>query len=450
MTPVLSKVSLPSAEARPVESSERLALLDTLRGFALCGVFISNVMVWFSGRVFLPREQVLTAMNDASLVDTVAWQAFSLLVGGKFITLFSFLFGLGFAVQMDRAEARGTSITPVYVRRLGVMLVMGLAHLFLIWYGDILSTYAVLGFGLLLFRGRSNRTLLISALLFALGGSVVSVVILKLPQLLADTPEASAAIVKAANENSAAIKARTLTAFTHGSWLDATKATSFFFFRDYLPLLLAITLSTFGRFLLGLLAGKHRIFHDVPQHLWLFRRLLGWGLVAGVIGSGSGLVLQQLMVKQVFTPETLPTWVSFAMAPLRNLGDLGFAAVYVSGITLLFQRATWQRALGLLAPVGRMALTNYLSQSIISVLFFYGYGLGFITKLGPAACVAYCLAVFCVQGVWSHLWLSRFRFGPAEWVWRSLTYGKAQPMRRDDASGQRTPASGVDRVSGPS
>ncbi|RYZ44676.1 MAG: DUF418 domain-containing protein, partial [Myxococcaceae bacterium] len=192
------------------------------------------------------------------------------------------------------------------------------------------------------------------------------------------------------------------------------------------------------------------IFHDVPQHLRLFRRLLGWGLVAGVIGSGSGLVLQQLMVKQVFTPETLPTWVSFAMAPLRNLGDLGFAAVYVSGITLLFQRATWQRALGLLAPVGRMALTNYLSQAVISVLFFYGYGLGFITKLGPAACVAYCLAVFCVQVAWSHLWLSRFRFGPAEWVWRSLTYGKAQPMRRDDASGQRTPASGVDRVSGPS
>ncbi|MCY1044984.1 DUF418 domain-containing protein [Corallococcus sp. bb12-1] len=441
MTPAPSEVSPPSAEARPVESSERLALLDTLRGFALCGVFISNVMVWFSGRVFLPREQVLTAMNSASLADTVTWQAFSMLVGGKFITLFSFLFGLGFAVQMGRAEARGASITPLYVRRLGVMLVMGLAHLFLIWYGDILSTYAVLGFGLLLFRGRSNRTLLISALLFALGWSVVGVVILKLPQLLADTPEAGAAIVKAANENSAAIKARTLTAFTHGSWLDATKAASSFFFRDYLPLLLVITLPTFGRFLLGLLAGKRRIFHDVPQHLRLFRRLLGWGLVAGVIGSGSGLVLQQLMLKQVFTPETLPTWVSFAVAPLRNLGELGFAAVYVSGITLLFQRATWQRALGLLAPVGRMALTNYLSQSIISVLFFYGYGLGFITKLGPAACVAYCLVVFCVQGVWSHLWLSRFRFGPAEWVWRSLTYGKAQPMRRDDASGQRTPAS---------
>ncbi|WP_338277565.1 DUF418 domain-containing protein [Corallococcus caeni] len=440
MTPVPSAVSPPSAEARPVDSSERLALLDTLRGFALCGVFISNVMVWFSGRIFLPREQVLTALNNAPLVDTVAWQVFSTLVAGKFITLFSFFFGLGFAVQMGRAEARGASITPLYVRRLGVMLVMGLSHLFLIWYGDILSTYAVLGFGLFLFRRRSDRTLLISALLFALGWSVISVVILKLPQLLADTPEAGAALLKAANEKSAAIKAQTLAAFTTGSWLDAVKATGSFFFRDYFPLLLSILLPVFGRFLLGLLAGRRRIFHDVPQHLGLFRRLLGWGLVAGVFGSGSGLVLQQLMLKKVFTPETLPTWVPFAMAPLRNLGELGFAAVYVSGVTLLFQRAPWQRALGLLAPVGRMALTNYLSQSIISVLFFYGYGLGFITKLGPAACVAYCLTVFSVQVVWSHLWLSRFRFGPAEWVWRSLTYGKAQPMRRDDASGQRMTA----------
>ncbi|RKG68328.1 DUF418 domain-containing protein [Corallococcus sp. CA054B] len=440
MPPAPSEVLPPSAVARPVDASERLALLDALRGFALCGVFISNVMVWFSGRAFLPREQTLAALNNASLADTIAWQAYVFLVAGKFITLFSFLFGLGFAVQMGRAEARGTSITPLYVRRLGVMLVMGLSHLFLIWYGDILSTYAVLGFGLLLFRGRSERTLLLCALLFALGWSVVGVAILKLPQLMADTPEAGAAIVKAANEKSAAIKAQTLAAYTHGSWLDTTQATFHFFFRDYFPLLLTITLSTFGRFLLGLLAGRRRIFHDAPQHLGLFRRILGWGLVAGVIGSGSGLVLQQLMLRQVFTPETLPTWVSFAMAPLRNLGELGFAAVYVSGITLLFQRATWQRALGLLAPVGRMALTNYLSQSIISVLFFYGFGLGFITKLGPSACVAYCLAIFCVQVVWSHLWLARFRFGPAEWVWRSLTYGKAQPMRRDDAESQRTTA----------
>jgi uncharacterized protein len=437
MTPAPSNVAAPGAEARPIDSSERLALLDTLRGFALCGVFISNVYMWFSGRAFIPREQMLAMMASASLLDTVTTQAFMLLVFGKFITIFSFLFGLGFAVQLGRAEERGASIAPLYSRRLGVMLMMGLTHLFLLWYGDILSTYAVLGFGLLVFRRRSDRTLLIGAALLAFVWPVIGTLILKLPQLLAATPEAGAAIAKASGEHSAALKAQALASFSGGSWLDVVRDGGRFYVLDFLPMILATMLATFGRFLLGLLAGRRRIFHDAPQHLGLFRRLLGWGLVAGVVGSGAGLVLQQLMLRKILTPETMPTWVSFAMAPLRHLGELGFASVYVSGITLLFQRAAWQRLLGVLAPVGRMALTNYLSQTVMSVLFFYGYGLGQITKPGPAACFGLCLAVFAVQVAWSHLWLSRFRFGPAEWVWRSLTYGKAQPMRRDDVAGRR-------------
>ncbi|WP_164016580.1 DUF418 domain-containing protein [Pyxidicoccus trucidator] len=435
MTPAPSDVTAPIAEARPVDSGERLALLDTLRGFALCGVFVSNVYMWFSGRAFIPRAQMEALMTNASRLDTLTTQAFMLLVFGKFITIFSFLFGLGFAVQLGRAEERGASIAPLYSRRLGVMLMMGLTHLSLLWYGDILSTYAVLGFGLLLFRRRSDRTLLIAAALLIFVWPILGTVILRLPQLLADTPEAAAAIGKAAGERSAAIKAQALAAFSGGSWLDVVKGGGNFYVRDFLPMILATMLATFGRFLLGLWAGRRRVFHDAPQHLRLFRRLLGWGLLAGVIGSGAGLVMQQLMLRKILTPETLPTWMPFAMAPLRHLGELGFAAVYVSGITLLFQRATWQKLLGVLAPVGRMALTNYLSQTVLSVLFFYGYGLGNITKVGPAACFALCLAVFCVQGVFSHLWLSRFRFGPAEWVWRSLTYGKAQPMRRSDAAG---------------
>jgi len=437
MPPAPSEVAAPSAQAHPIDSSERLALLDTLRGFALRGVFVSNVYMWFSGRAFIPRAQMEVMMANASRLDTLTTQAFMLLVFGKFITLFSFLFGLGFAVQLGRAEERGASITPLYSRRLGVMLVMGLAHLLLLWYGDILSTYAVLGFGLLLFRRRSDRTLLICAALLVFVWPIIGMVVLRLPQLLADTPEAGAAIAKAAGERSATLKAQALAAFSGGSWLDVVKASGNFYVRDFLPMILATMLATFGRFLLGLWAGRRRLFHDAPQHLRLFRRLLGWGLVAGVIGSGTGLVMQQLMLRQTLTPEMLPTWLPFVMAPLRHVGELGFAAVYVSGITLLFQRATWQKRLGLLAPVGRMALTNYLSQTVISVLFFYGYGLGNITKVGPAACFALCLAAFSVQGVLSHLWLSRFRFGPAEWVWRSLTYGKIQPLRRSDTAGHR-------------
>jgi uncharacterized protein len=150
-----------------MDGGQRLVLLDALRGFALCGVFISNVYVWFSGRVLLPRAQVEALTASESLLDTVARNTFNLLVFGKFITLFSFLFGLGFAVQLGRAEQRGASIVPLYLRRLVVLLFIGLAHMFLIWFGDILGSYALMGFGLLLFRNRSDKTLFLSHLWLA-------------------------------------------------------------------------------------------------------------------------------------------------------------------------------------------------------------------------------------------------------------------------------------------
>ncbi len=434
MPPVPSSESPAAlAEARPVDAHERLEVLDALRGFALFGVFVSNVIMWFSGTIFRPPEEARAALENAPLLDTVTRYIYEMLVGGKFITLFAFLFGLGFAVQLDRADARGASIVPLYSRRLTVLLGLGLMHLFLLWYGDILSSYALMGFGLLLLRRRTDRTLLIVAAALCFIWPMVQLAIMRLPQLLADTPEAGAALMKASRERTMAHHAQMLAAITGGSWLEVVKVSATYYRGEFLPMMVSGLLSTLGRFALGLWAGRRRLFHDVSRHLGFFRRLLSWGLVAGVLGSGAGLTLHLLMRWKVFTPESMPPWLPFVVAPLRNLGQLGFAAVYVAGITLLFQRAVWQRVLGLLAPAGRMALTNYLSQTVISVLIFYGYGLGQVGKRGPFACVAICLGVFCVQVLWSHLWLSRFRFGPVEWVWRSLTYGKAQPMRRSTA-----------------
>jgi uncharacterized protein len=139
--------------------------------------------------------------------------------------------------------------------------------------------------------------------------------------------------------------------------------------------------------------------------------------------------VQMLSFYKVLNLDNLP-WLPFALWPVRQLGEVGLAAFYLTGFTFLFQRSTWQRVLSVLAPVGRMALTNYLSQTVISLFIFYGYGLGLIGTLGPKTIVALPIGIFVLQIGVSHLWLSRFRFGPVEWVWRSLTYGKAQPMRR--------------------
>jgi uncharacterized protein len=418
-----------STDARPidVDASERVVLLDTLRGFALCGVLIANVYLWFSGRMFLSPPQREAALEDATWLDVAINHAFGPLIGGRFITLFSFLFGLGFAVHLARAEGRGTSVVPLYTRRLGVMLALGLAHLFLLFQGDIISTYALLGFTLLLFHGRSDRTLLAWAAVLLFFGPQLWNLAARLPEWLG-TPATEEAL-KAANEHRAGLRAQVLESFTHGSWLDTVRAGAAYYVGNLFKVLRIFWPVIVGRFLLGLWAGRRRLFHDAPQHLGFFRKLLGWGLGLGLFASAVGVVAGQLFSRKIVNPEALP-WLPWVLGPMRHLGEVGMASAYVAGITLLFQREAWRRRLSAFAPVGRMALTNYLLQSVLGTLLFYGFGLGLIGKLGSAAQLAVALGIFAVQAVLSRLWLARFRFGPAEWLTRSLTYGKAQPMRR--------------------
>jgi len=430
--------SLPStpaarADARPVDEGERVVLLDTLRGFALCGVFVANVYLWFSGLMFQPRAEIQAAQKNASWLDTAVNHAFGPLIAGRFITIFSFLFGLGFAVQLARAEGRGASVVPVYTRRLLVMLGLGLAHLFLLFQGDIVSTYALLGFSLLLFYRRSDRTLLAFAAAFLFLSPLLINVAQNLPRWLG-SPGAEAAD-KASFERHVALSAQVLEAFTHGSWLDTVRSGAVYYVGDLFKALCMFLLIMVGRFLLGLWAGRRRLFHDAPQHLPFFRRLLGWSFALSVLSNGVGVVIRLLISRKLMNPDAVP-WLWPLLLPVHHLAEVSTAAVYVAGITLLFQRDAWRRRLLVLAPVGRMALSNYLMQSVMGVLVFYGYGLGLIGKLGPAAQLALALVLFSVQIVFSHLWLSRFRFGPVEWVTRSLTYGKAQPMRRPSVAAE--------------
>lgn len=427
MAPTRASPPAASANARPVDEGERLVLLDTLRGFALCGVFMANVYLWFSGRMFLSRPQMQALLANASWLDTAVDQAFGPLIGGRFITIFSFLFGLGFAVQLGRAEGRGASVVPVFARRLVVMLGAGLAHLFLLFQGDIVSTYALLGFTLLLFHKRADRTLLLWAAALIFLGPPLWNLALRLPQMLGSQGAEEAA--KAAMEKSMALRAQVMEAFSHGSWLDTVRSGAAYYLGDLFWNLSIFLPVIVGRFLLGLWAGRRRLFHDAPQHLPFFRRLLVWGLGLGLFASGVGILVGQLFSRKIITPGSLP-WLPYVMGPMRHLGELGMASFYVSGITLLFQRDTWRRWLAVLAPVGRMGLTNYFLTSVLGVLLFYGYGLGLMGKPGSAALIALTLVLFALQIVFSHLWMARFRFGPAEWVTRSLTYGKAQPMRR--------------------
>ncbi|HZH75834.1 MAG TPA: DUF418 domain-containing protein, partial [Archangium sp.] len=352
MSPQPSPAPAPAlaSEARPIDASERIALLDVLRGFALCGVFVSNVASWFSGRTFLPREQMETLMASASVLDKVTVHGISLLVSGKFITLFSFLFGVGFSVQLLRAEARGTPITPLYVRRLCALLLLGAVHLLALWYGDILTSYALLGFALLLFRRSADKTLLLWAAVFIfVVPPAVDGLMRWLPGLLGGASEEAA---KAATEHTTRVRAQTLEAFTNGTYLEVVRANLVYYVGVFIKPLLTVLIALLGRFLLGLLAGRRRLFHDAPQHLPFFRKLLGWGLFLGALSGGTAFGVFSLMRQKLIDPQS--PWM-FLMHPVRQLNEVSLAGFYIAVLVLLFQRPVWQRLLLVLAPVGRMA-----------------------------------------------------------------------------------------------
>ena len=418
--------------AHPVDASERLQLLDVLRGFALCGVFVSNVFVWFSGLIFFTKEKSDAVM--ASPVEAASGLFFTFFISGKFVTIFSFLFGLGFAVQMLRAEDRGASVVPVYLRRLGVMLLIGLSHLALLWYGDILTMYSLVGFLMLLFRKRSDRALLVTAGVLLVLMPVGVPLLQKYVPIWFGSREAAEAAAKAVLEKGKALRAETLETLTHGAWPDVVRANVRFYASRFLGVHLVANVSVLlSRFLLGLVAGRRRLFHDVAGNRKLFVRLLGWGLVLGTLGNGATVAVRLLRLHGLV--EEKAGWMAF-MPWANELGFLGFAAAYVAGLSLLFQRPAWRRVLSVLAPVGQMALTNYLTQTVLAVFIFYGYGLGLIGTTSRLVSLLLPLGLFCVQVAVSHVWMARFRFGPAEWVWRSLTYGKPQPMRRARASAE--------------
>jgi uncharacterized protein len=417
----------PGEQARPVDVSERVVLLDALRGFALCGVFVANSLTWLSGRTFLPREQA-RAMAAPPLEAAVN-SLFQFFVNQKFVTLFAFLFGLGFSIQLGRAEARGRPIVPLYSRRLLALLGIGLVHLFGIWSGDVLAPYAVMGFVLLLFRQRSDRTVLAWALVLLVAVPVLVPVIQRFGPILLHGAQAAAEAAKAAEEQSAQMRARFLAGLSSDSFWTTQRENARYFLTASLPTVnrLLYTTAILGNFLLGLLAGRYMLMQEVERNRPWHRRLLIWGLVLGVLGNGAGVVVQRLRMAALVDPAK-DAWMVL-MPEIQELGYLGLAAVYVAAFALLFQRERWRRVMQVLAPVGRMTLTNYLAESVVSICIYYGWGLGLVGRLPPSRIVAIALGVFALQVLFSHVWLSRFRFGPAEWLWRSLTYGRVQPMR---------------------
>ena len=400
----------------PIGADERSTLLDALRGYALLGILIAN-MAGFIGFYFVENAArsalLLSRFNELSGF-LVEW-----LIVGKFYSIFSLLFGIGFAIQLGRLEQRGEGAGR-YLRRLAILFVIGLLHILLLWYGDIVALYALMGAVLLLFRKASDRALLWGALACWLIPVVWSAAI----HFGGMQPaEPIHAIAIAALGAMGVTEQQPLPIFQSadiGLHLRAHVGDLFFRIGD-LVYQMRFT-KVLGMFLIGLWVGRRALYANLDQYRTLLRRtaLIGFGLGLPLAAAKAALTMTAGDDRTLqFTAE-----LAYVLStPTLALGyAAGFALLWRAGSNCLLQWAV---------PAGRMALTNYLMQTIIQSAIFFGWGLGLIGKLGLVFIFPLSLAVFALQVAFSTLWLARFRFGPVEWLWRSLTYGRRQPMRRE-------------------
>lgn len=400
----------------PVDPRRRIESIDMVRGFALLGVLLVNM---YNFGAYSP---VWTA-----LPDRIAFSVMRFFFETKSWRLFSFLFGLGFSLQLLRSEARKSPFLTVYLRRLAILFLIGMGHA-LFYDGDILMLYAELGLVLVLFRKARPRLLLILAVallaVFPVGEAVRSLAAESAPGSTVAAPD----LAEARRLNDERLRTHP---YAVGSITDVMAANAEAIPPTPAGNLLGAEghLSFFAMFLLGLYAGRRRIFHDVEDHLPLVRAVFWWGSAAGLVGMAGERALALGWGYDVFGTST-------GSVPLELAGDLLFAygstalsLGYAAAIVLLARKVRARRLVAPLAPVGRLALTVYLTQTLAFTTLFYGYGLGRAFRSGPAEVTAWACLIFALQVGACAWWARRFRFGPAEWLWRGLTYLKFPRLR---------------------
>jgi uncharacterized protein len=413
-------------KAEPVRAQERIEVLDVIRGFALLGILIAN-MAWFSTPALY--YEILGKNMWTGFWDTTTSWFINLLVQGKFYTMFSFLFGLGFAIFFERAKEKTAYPKFLFYRRLFILLIIGLAHAFFIWYGDVLVAYALLGFLLPLFFNRKPKTLIKWSI------SLFSVFLLFLFLVMG-----LLALGKMFNESAindslqpfyADMESRIDCSFhiysqgTFAEIMSQRISDTLFAFNQIFTGIFVI----FPLFLFGLYAGKKKFFQNIETNLILIRKIWKWSLVIGLTMSVVKFIFKNLTGADFYSLYTaIHTGFGF-------LGDTGLCLFFMTSIILLYRNTKWVLKLKPLADMGKMALSNYLLQSIICTTIFYSYGLGLYGKVGVALGLVLAVVIFIAQIFISKYWFKRFQFGPVEWLWKSLTYGKFFGMKiRENAS----------------
>ncbi len=408
----------------PVNQANRIALLDGLRGLAILGILMVNFPIMYEPIITM----LLGSQSDGSLLNLLSEWFLTFFFEGKFYVIFSLLFGYGFWIFMNKEVSEGKSIVPVFRRRVFFLLLFGALHVTLLWVGDILVFYALFGFLLLLFRKVSDRGLIkwaiwlgaIPSLLALLGWLAVWLASLD-PEAMAATQASFAESVKFMKS----FRDKAFSVYSSGSFSEIV-AIRLIEYRFLLPGLLVFYPVVLSMFLIGVWSGRKGLIANYNQHIPFFRRAFWWGLGVGVVSNVMYAVSYQHAVAAIIGPWEAINAVS------HTIGGFSLGVFYVSAMVLLYAKGkVWLTHL--LAPVGRMALTNYLMHSIIAAILFHPYGFGLFGKIELWHGILLSFLIFGLQIPLSTFWLKRFRFGPFEWIWRTLTYMKVQPLKLEKA-----------------
>jgi uncharacterized protein len=416
-----SHMALDSVQPQVMSAKERFDILDIVRGIALLGVLLANMPGHSYLGYFTTTEQSILPL--ASLNEPLRFLAMFFL-DGKFYTLFSLLFGLGFSLIVSKAGS-----SHIMVKRLLVLVCFGLLHALLLWGGDILLLYALLGFSLPLFNRLNDKAILILAIFL-----LISPIILDGARMVTDGDFSPEKVFYEKNKVLAidGLGSTPLTDSNLAIWMKNGDFKDLLYYNyteiyyrwgyllgsNRLPKVL-------GLFLIGLLIGRHKMFSNLIEHIPRLRQIRNWGFLVGIPTS---LVYAYTAIYTQQTPLAVKSALYvFSVFPM--------AFAYGASICLLYVKGSFSALFTNFRYVGKMALTVYLLQSFVGVLVFHGLGLGLAGEMGFFEIYTFGFVFFVLQVLFCRWWLNRYAFGPCEWIWRQLTYGKRIPLKLEANSG---------------
>ena len=390
-------------EVQPLTASKRLPWIDTARGFAILGIFLVNIATFNSPYFRYGDGQNMWGPNQSKILQGFI----DIFVQASFYSLFSFLFGFGmYIIYSNLYTKQIEKPNTILVKRLFILLGIGMVHAFLIWHGDILISYAIVGFLLLLFMRQSNISLLVWSLCLLLIPTVMMTGLMFLYTVvdpnasLIQQAQIDASFQNYGNGTWGEILSQNMT-----DWLIANHPFNFsILIFNLLPI-----------FLLGLMFARNKWLHDIEGNKKFLKKIWWITFLLFVLFKAGPYLIGK------------PLWSNILQ---DMIGGTASAIFYCISIAFIYSYG--KRFFDIIGNVGKMALSNYLFQSIISVFFFYSIGLGWYGELSLEQTLIFVIVIYIFQIIFSTLWLKRFERGPIEWVWRRMIYGKPIPFLRKD------------------